>query len=343
MTGNKCNVNDALEDCFDNTGRQMIKENIEYKVGSMYSKYPFPKRNKFGVDKMNNDFKENLEKLGLNINDLKGKKVLDAGCGTGELSLFMAKSGAIVEGVDISDGSLNYARKRAEEERLDNISFTKKSLLDGEFPQNYYDYIISHMVLHHTPNAEQSFSNIAKALKPGGRIYIRLFFLWGRMSVFQKSPLWKIWIVRLLGGKLPERKVRIGERLFYKEGHEISHGLEKSTYLYDLYGVPRVTHHTFGEVLRWFKKNNIDYVSSLPQMEFKKLVDQMLFTNRSSITKRGYLLKNSAKIILFFLPLHKTSWAERNGPGSRFLTQLIYMLFFGTDMFHIYGVKRKIN
>ena len=319
----------------------MAEKVFEPQVSSMYTKYPFPKRNQFGTDKMNRDFKENLNMLGLDISDFKNKKVLDAGCGTGELALFMAGSGAQVEGIDISDGSLEYARRKAQEAQVSNISFTKRSLYDGEFPREHYDYIVSHMVLHHTEDAGRSFSNIAQALKPGGGIFIRVFFLWGRMSFFQKSTIWKVWLVQLLGGNSVERKVRLGERLFYKEGNEVSHGLDKYTYLHDNYGVPQVTHHSFGEVLRWFRDNNIEYVSSSPPMEFKKLVDQIFLNDKESATAKGRILKTAAKIILVVFPLHKTSWAKRNNMFSRFFTQAMYAMFFGTDMFNIYGIKRK--
>ena len=52
----------------------MTEKIFEPRVSSMYSKYPFPKRNQFGIDKMNQDFKENLNKLGLDISDFKTKK-----------------------------------------------------------------------------------------------------------------------------------------------------------------------------------------------------------------------------------------------------------------------------
>lgn len=319
----------------------MAEKIFEPQVSSMYSEYPFPKRNQFGIDKMNKDFKENLNKLGLDISDFKNKKVMDAGCGTGELALFMARSGALVEGIDISDGSLEYARRKAQEAQVSNLIFTKRSLFDGEFPPEHYDYIVSHMVLHHTEDAKKSFSNISKALKPGGGIFIRVFFLWGRMSFFQKTTIWKVWLVQLLGGNSVERKVKLGEKLFYKEGNEISHGLDKYTYLHDCYGIPQVTHHSFGEALRWFDENNIEYVSSSPPMEFNKLVDLMLFNDKKSITVKGRILKMAARAILTIFPLHKTSWARRSGLFSRFLSQTMYAMFFGTDMFNIYGIKRK--
>lgn len=314
---------------------------LEKAVSDMYSTHPFPRRNQYGVNVMNQDFAKNLEDLGLGMGFLKGKKVLDAGCGTGELALFMARSGAIVDGVDISDGSLKYARECAAKEGLKNITFTKKSLIDGKFPENTYDVIVSHMVLHHTSDAEKAFKNIVKSLKSGGTVIIRLFFLWGRLSPFQKSPLWKLWVVKLLAGKSPDAKVKLAEKLFYKEGDEKSHGLDKYTYLYDNYGVPQVTHHTYGQLLRWFRESGIDYFSSNPPVELKKMIDRFVYNKRQSVTARGRFFKKLADITLTVIPLHKAKAAEKQGLYSRFFSQFICLFLAATPMFTICGTRRK--
>ena len=60
-------------------------------------------------------------------------RILDAGCGTGEETMFLASLGARkIIGIDTSDGSLEYARARARDAGLDNVEFRHVSVLDTE-------------------------------------------------------------------------------------------------------------------------------------------------------------------------------------------------------------------
>ncbi|MBU1991998.1 methyltransferase domain-containing protein [Patescibacteria group bacterium] len=54
------------------------------------------------------------------LKDVTGKKVLEIGCGNGELSVWMAKNGADVFGVDISDESIKIAERRSAENATQN-------------------------------------------------------------------------------------------------------------------------------------------------------------------------------------------------------------------------------
>lgn len=84
------------------------------------------------------------------LGDIRGKRVLDVGCGLGENSLLFARWGAHVTGVDVSGGSLAVARQRAEKFGLtDRVSFveTPVELLDAT--SSSYDIVWCAAFLHH--------------------------------------------------------------------------------------------------------------------------------------------------------------------------------------------------
>jgi 2-polyprenyl-3-methyl-5-hydroxy-6-metoxy-1,4-benzoquinol methylase len=112
---------------------------------------------------------------------LSGKKVLDAGCGTGEKSIFFAKNGAKVTSIDISDGQLSVLKKRAKEERLDIKIFQKDILNEDLSSLGTFDYIFSIGVLHHTEDAKKGFKKLSLLLKDQGVIVIALYHKYARL------------------------------------------------------------------------------------------------------------------------------------------------------------------
>ena len=72
--------------------------------------------------------------------DLSGKRVLDAGCGTGALALELANRGATVTAVDLSPNLIELALSRIPEEARKNIRFHAGDMLDEAYGE--FDYVI---------------------------------------------------------------------------------------------------------------------------------------------------------------------------------------------------------
>ena len=96
-----------------------------------------------------------------------GKTVLDMGCGVGNDLARFAKAGAIVTGVDLAEHSIQLAK--------DNFRFRGLKgdfqQMNGEqlsFPDNSFDAVFCHTVLHFTPNPAAMVREIHRVLKPGG-------------------------------------------------------------------------------------------------------------------------------------------------------------------------------
>lgn len=98
-----------------------------------------------------------------------GERVLDIGCGCGETSLLLAKSGAHVTGADISAPMLARAKHRAAETKTPNTEFVEADASSHRFPQAY-DVLLSRFGVMFFADPDSAFANMHKALKPGGRV-----------------------------------------------------------------------------------------------------------------------------------------------------------------------------
>lgn len=103
--------------------------------------------------------------------EIKGKEVLDVGCGTGILSLLSLKQGAarVVAG-DLAEYMLNQCRMKANaanysEARLELRQFDTESL---PFDSNSFDVVASSMVLGMVPDQKKAIAEMVRVLKPGG-------------------------------------------------------------------------------------------------------------------------------------------------------------------------------
>jgi len=97
-----------------------------------------------------------------------GKRVLDYGCGLGTATLFLAKNGAQVIGIDISQEAIKQARRRAMEENLaDKTNFFVMDAEAMEFEDNSFDIVCGTAILHHL-NLNKALPELARVLKPNG-------------------------------------------------------------------------------------------------------------------------------------------------------------------------------
>jgi SAM-dependent methyltransferase len=104
------------------------------------------------------------------MGDLRGRRVLDLGCGLGESSVYFALQGAIVTAVDISPGMIATACELA---RYHGVAIEGLVAAGEEFgvSAGQYDFAYAANTLHHVVNKEKFIRLIHEALKPGGRVF----------------------------------------------------------------------------------------------------------------------------------------------------------------------------
>jgi ubiquinone/menaquinone biosynthesis C-methylase UbiE len=125
------------------------------------------------------NYMRSVEKMVL-LESLKPGMILDIGCGTGEQSLFLAKRGYRVLGVDISRKMLTKANENAKEGKLeDKLSLVIASAEALPFRDKSFDDLISIFgVFNHIPGAEHAFKETHRVLKSGGRAVFTVVNRW---------------------------------------------------------------------------------------------------------------------------------------------------------------------
>jgi ubiquinone/menaquinone biosynthesis C-methylase UbiE len=132
-----------------------------------------------------------------------GAQALDVGTGLGEPALTAARAvapGGTVIGVDISPKSLEYARQRAAELGITNVSFVEGDAEQLGYAEGSFDAVLSRWAIMIFPNLVQSLAALRGMLKPGGRLVVAV---WGRAPEvpLMSAPIGAL--ARALGGLPP--------------------------------------------------------------------------------------------------------------------------------------------
>jgi SAM-dependent methyltransferase len=207
-------------------------------------------------------------RTGFHPEDLRGKLVLDVGCGMGRFAEVATRWGAHVVGIDLSLA----AEVAAENLAGRDAAFFQADVFKLPFAPESFDYIYSLGVLHHTPNCEQAFKGLPRLLKPGGRIAIWLYSKynnWYKMSdIYRKltrrmSPKM---LHTLCYGVIPLYGVHRVLRKIPVVGRTVSGALAYAIPMafhkdprwrvldtFDWYSPWYQSKHTYEEVFRWFE------------------------------------------------------------------------------------------
>ena len=104
----------------------------------------------------------------------KGLRVLEIGCGLGTDGAEFAQAGADYTGVDLTEAATNLARLRFELFGLRG-QFRQADAENLDFPDNFFDTVYSHGVLHHTPDTRRAINEARRVLRPGGVAKVMLY------------------------------------------------------------------------------------------------------------------------------------------------------------------------
>src|SRR5260221_669826 len=96
-------------------------------------------------------------------------RILEIGCGTGQMSLYLTRADRLVIGADLTRASLLLGQGAARRFGLARVQFVETDLRRPGLRAGAFDVVYASGVLHHTPNPRPSFARIAALARPGGR------------------------------------------------------------------------------------------------------------------------------------------------------------------------------
>ena len=178
-------------------------------------------------------------------------RILDIGCGTGQMSLYLARARRLVIGADLTRKSLELGAAAARRFQLTRVLFVETDLHCPGLREASFDVVYSSGVLHHTANPRKSFARIVQLARPGGMIVLGLY------NVFARLPL----RLRRLVARLTGYRIIPFDPVLRDRKNEKARRL---AWLRDQYRHPEEHCHTLGEVQSWFRENDVAYVRAYP-------------------------------------------------------------------------------
>lgn len=198
-----------------------------------------------------------LHELGWKKPDLKGKVILDAGCGNGTLSHVLAEHGATVLALDLSE-SVFRAAAHCVSPRL---HFLQGNLFFPPFKPGIFDAIYSCGVYHHTPDTRRCFDALAPTLKsdPDARHFVWLYAkrsplfnasVEQLMKVTCRTPSWILVPACVAMSPLVELGSRVATRCGIVE-YAPRNLRDRAVQLHDLLSPRFVHYHSYQEAAQW--------------------------------------------------------------------------------------------
>jgi cyclopropane fatty-acyl-phospholipid synthase-like methyltransferase len=119
------------------------------------------------------------EYIGRDLDIKDTDTILDAGCGVGGTSIWMAeKFGSKVIGINIVEKQIKLANKYAKERKIDNlVCFVLGDYCNTKLPDGSFDKIFALESVCHTPDKEVFVKEVFRLLKPGGKFCIYDYFI----------------------------------------------------------------------------------------------------------------------------------------------------------------------
>ena len=178
-------------------------------------------------------------------------RVAEIGCGTGQMSLYLAHADRIVIGADLTRASLKLGVAAAQRFGIHQVLFIETDLHRPGLRAGAFDVVYSSGVLHHTPNPSAAFARIVRLARPGGMIVLGVY------NAFARIPLRaRRFVARLSGYRFIPYDPVLRDRESEPE--------RRMAWVRDQYQHPEEHRHTLAEIQRWFAENGVEYIRTYP-------------------------------------------------------------------------------
>ena len=178
-------------------------------------------------------------------------RIVEIGCGTGQMSLYLARGERIVVAADLARESLRLGAAAARRYGIDRVQFVEMDLQRPALQEAAFDVVYSSGVLHHTPDPRASFARLARLARPGGLVILGVY------NAFARLPL----RARRLAARVSGYRFVPFDPVLRDRRHEAA---RRDAWLRDQYQHPEEHRHTAAEVQRWFAANGVEYLRTYP-------------------------------------------------------------------------------
>ncbi len=178
-------------------------------------------------------------------------RIAEIGCGTGQMSLYLARADRVVVGADLTRAALLLGAAAARRFGLDRVQFVETDLHRPGLAPESFDVVYSSGVVHHTPDPRASFTRLVRLARPGGTIVLGVY------NAIARVPLRLRRVVARLSGfrVIPFDPVLRGRA---------NEPARREAWLRDQYQHPEEHRHTLSEVQGWFRENDVEYLRAYP-------------------------------------------------------------------------------
>lgn len=180
-------------------------------------------------------------------------RVLDAGCGTGQVASILALRSRkrTVVGIDATLGQLKEAARFKQRVDIPNIHFLRADLFNPPILEGAFDVVISRGVVHHTWDPVGAMQSIARCVAPGG--YVLLGYYDG---VARMAHRWRRLVSKMVG-----RPIHALDPILRRA--DLSED-KKKNWIQDQYFHPVEKQMSLGGVKACFEKEGFDWIRSVP-------------------------------------------------------------------------------
>ena len=203
-------------------------------------------------------------------------RIVEIGCGTGQMSLYLARAHRVVIGADLTRASLKLGAAAARRFGLDQVQFIETDLQGPGLRAGAFDVVYSSGVLHHTPDPRAAFASIARLVRPGGMIVLGLY------NAFARIPF----RLRRLIARLSGHRFLLFDPVLRDRKNEPA---RRRAWMRDQYQHPEEHRHTLTEVQGWFAENGVDYVRTYPSAMLNQEWDELFASAEDNWRFEGWL------------------------------------------------------
>ncbi len=251
--GHRFEVTDGIPLLFWPNQWEGAGEDVTDAVKLFYEETPFPNYDDFdSVGSLIEKARQGRFAKLLDDQVPPGTRILECGCGTGQLTNFLSIANRTVFGTDICLNSLKLGRGFQRKNRLANAHFLQMNLFRPVFKPASFDLVVSSGVLHHTSDPFRAFQSISKLVKPNGYLLVGLYHRYGRLITDFRRQVFRY--TRDCFTFLDPNLRRGGFA-----------AAKRRAWFMDQYKHPHESKHTIGEVLGWLRETGFRFVTSVPR------------------------------------------------------------------------------